>query len=134
ELFTHDCLATRSSNTIKKFADDTAVISLITGDNERAYKEGRDKEKNKPPSPSVGLWWNELVGVHINKDLTWTHHTDLLIKSTRGLGIYYKRLSPQAEEVQHGLKDTLQLLQVHHRQDPDWYSRCPTLNHKALRG
>ncbi|KAI3360339.1 hypothetical protein L3Q82_014650 [Scortum barcoo] len=33
-LFTHDCVATNSSNTIIKFADDTTVIGLITGDDE----------------------------------------------------------------------------------------------------
>lgn len=30
---------THSSNTIFKFADDTTVVGLITGDNETAYKE-----------------------------------------------------------------------------------------------
>ncbi|KAI3375668.1 hypothetical protein L3Q82_003976 [Scortum barcoo] len=38
-LFTHDCVATHSSNTIVKFADDTTVIGLITSDNETAYRE-----------------------------------------------------------------------------------------------
>ncbi|KAI3359959.1 hypothetical protein L3Q82_013840 [Scortum barcoo] len=38
-LFTHDCVATHSSNTIVKFADDTTVIGLITGDDETAYRE-----------------------------------------------------------------------------------------------
>ncbi|KAI3363482.1 hypothetical protein L3Q82_012093 [Scortum barcoo] len=40
-LFTHDCVATHSSNTIIKFADDTTVIGLITGDDETAYREVR---------------------------------------------------------------------------------------------
>ncbi|KAI3355795.1 hypothetical protein L3Q82_004356 [Scortum barcoo] len=34
-----DCVATHSSNTIIKFADDTTVIGLITGDDETAYRE-----------------------------------------------------------------------------------------------
>ncbi|KAI3363944.1 hypothetical protein L3Q82_001522 [Scortum barcoo] len=38
-LFTHDCMAAHSSNTIIKFADDTTVIGLITGDDETAYRE-----------------------------------------------------------------------------------------------
>ncbi|KAI3355726.1 hypothetical protein L3Q82_004316 [Scortum barcoo] len=38
-LFTHDCVATHSSNTIIKFADNTTVIGLITGDDETAYRE-----------------------------------------------------------------------------------------------
>ncbi len=33
-LFKHECVATHSSNTVIKFADKTAVIGLITGDNE----------------------------------------------------------------------------------------------------
>ncbi|KAI3364863.1 hypothetical protein L3Q82_001045 [Scortum barcoo] len=38
-LFTHDCVAIHSSNTIIKFADDTTIIGLITSDNETAYRE-----------------------------------------------------------------------------------------------
>ena len=38
-LFTHDCVATHSSNTIVKFADDTTVIGLITDSDETAYRE-----------------------------------------------------------------------------------------------
>ena len=38
-LFTHDCVATYSSNTIIKFADDTTVIGLITDGDETAYRE-----------------------------------------------------------------------------------------------
>ncbi len=36
-LYTHDCAATFDSNTIVKFADDTAVVGLITDNNEKAY-------------------------------------------------------------------------------------------------
>ncbi len=36
-LYTHDCVATFDSNTIVKFADDTAVVGLITDNNEKAY-------------------------------------------------------------------------------------------------
>ncbi|KAI3355950.1 hypothetical protein L3Q82_004497 [Scortum barcoo] len=35
----NDCVATHSSNTIVKFADDTTIIDLITGDDEMAYRE-----------------------------------------------------------------------------------------------
>ncbi|KAI3372967.1 hypothetical protein L3Q82_023407, partial [Scortum barcoo] len=87
-LFTHDCVATHSSNTIVKFADDTTVIGLITGDDEAAYREEvrvltswcqdnnlqlnvsktkelivdfrtGGRERNTPPSPSTGLRWRE---------------------------------------------------------------------------
>ncbi len=38
-LYTHDCTATHSSNVFVKFADDTAVIDLITENDEMAYRE-----------------------------------------------------------------------------------------------
>ena len=38
-LFTHDCVATHSSNTIVKFADNTTVIGLINDGDETAYRE-----------------------------------------------------------------------------------------------
>ena len=38
-LFTHDCVATSSSNTIIKFADDTTILGLITDGDETAYRE-----------------------------------------------------------------------------------------------
>ena len=38
-LFTHDCVAKHDSNTIIKFADDMAVVGLITNDDETAYRE-----------------------------------------------------------------------------------------------
>ncbi|KAM3876288.1 FRAS1-related extracellular matrix protein 1b [Diretmus argenteus] len=36
---THDCVATQSSNTIVKFADDTAVVGLISNGDETAYRK-----------------------------------------------------------------------------------------------
>ncbi len=38
-LYTHDSTATHSSNVIVKFADDTTVISLISDNDETAYRE-----------------------------------------------------------------------------------------------
>uniref|UniRef100_A0A8C6L2U8 Reverse transcriptase domain-containing protein n=1 Tax=Nothobranchius furzeri TaxID=105023 RepID=A0A8C6L2U8_NOTFU len=38
-LFTHDCVAKHESNIIIKFADDTTIIGLITGNDEAAYRE-----------------------------------------------------------------------------------------------
>jgi hypothetical protein len=40
-LFTHDCVATHSSNSIIKFADNTTVVGLITNNDEIAYREVR---------------------------------------------------------------------------------------------
>uniref|UniRef100_A0A3Q3E360 Reverse transcriptase domain-containing protein n=1 Tax=Labrus bergylta TaxID=56723 RepID=A0A3Q3E360_9LABR len=36
---THDCKAIHGSNTIVKFADDTTVVGLISGNNESAYRD-----------------------------------------------------------------------------------------------
>jgi len=38
-LFTHDCEATHSSNTVLKFTDDTTVVVLITNNDETHYRE-----------------------------------------------------------------------------------------------
>ena len=38
-LFTHDYVATHTSNSIIKFADDTTVVGLITNNDETAYRE-----------------------------------------------------------------------------------------------
>uniref|UniRef100_A0A8C6LDB2 Reverse transcriptase domain-containing protein n=1 Tax=Nothobranchius furzeri TaxID=105023 RepID=A0A8C6LDB2_NOTFU len=38
-LYTYDCTATRNSDIIVKFADDTTVVGLITNDDEAAYRE-----------------------------------------------------------------------------------------------
>uniref|UniRef100_A0A8C6KS07 Reverse transcriptase domain-containing protein n=1 Tax=Nothobranchius furzeri TaxID=105023 RepID=A0A8C6KS07_NOTFU len=38
-LYTHDCTATRNSNIIVKFADNTTVVGLITNGDETAYRQ-----------------------------------------------------------------------------------------------
>ncbi|KAI3366907.1 hypothetical protein L3Q82_009551 [Scortum barcoo] len=98
-LFTHDCVATHSSNTIIKFADDTTVIGLITMATMRWPTERRTMVER------VSSF--RFLGVHISEDLTWTHHTDFITKSARQQLFFLL----QAVEAQHGLKDTLQLLQ-----------------------
>lgn len=52
---------------------------------------------------------------HISEDLTWTHHTDNIATTAR-----QRYLLPlQAEEVKQEHQDTLQLLQMQHKQYPD---------------
>ncbi|KAI3362516.1 hypothetical protein L3Q82_012829 [Scortum barcoo] len=98
-LFTHDCVATHSSNTIVKFADDTTVIGLITGDDEAAYREvrGGGRERNTPPSPSTGLRWRESAasgssGFTSVRTSPGTHHTDFITKSARQRLFFLRRL------------------------------------------
>ena len=51
-LFTHDCTVRHDSNTIIKFADDTAVVGLITDNNETVYREEvRDLVPGQQPLP-----------------------------------------------------------------------------------
>ena len=38
-LFTQDCMATNTSKSIIKFADDTTVVGLITNTDETSYRE-----------------------------------------------------------------------------------------------
>jgi len=38
-LYTHDCVVRFSSDTIVKFADDTVVVGLISGNDEKTYRE-----------------------------------------------------------------------------------------------
>jgi hypothetical protein len=38
-LFTHDCVAMHTSNSIIKFADNTTVVGLIIINDETAYRE-----------------------------------------------------------------------------------------------
>jgi len=38
-LFTHDCVAKHSSNTIIKYVDDTCILGLFTDNDETAYRE-----------------------------------------------------------------------------------------------
>ena len=38
-LFTHDCVAMHTSNSIIKYADDTTVVGLIANNDETAYRE-----------------------------------------------------------------------------------------------
>ena len=53
-LFTHDCVAMHTFNSIIKFSDDTTVVGLINNNNETAYREevralgGGCQENNLP--------------------------------------------------------------------------------------
>ncbi len=107
-LFMHDCVATHSSNTIIKFADDVTISGLISGGDEATYKEEvRTLTSWQPPSfqhqqnkgadcglqqatgrrtcPHHQQWsyGRERLQVNISEDLTWTHYTNTIIKSAR---------------------------------------------------
>ncbi len=62
-LYTHDCVATHSSNIIVKFTDDTTVIGMISDDDESAYREEVHILINWPTTTSLWTsvrprsWW-----------------------------------------------------------------------------
>ncbi len=89
-LYTHDCTATHSSNVIIKFADDTTVIGLITDNDEKAYKEEVSTLTKRCQENHLSLTIDKtpveranslkFFGVHITEDLTWSAHTDAVLK------------------------------------------------------
>ncbi len=121
-LYTHDCTATHSSNVIVKFANDTTVIGLITDNDETAYREevstltkwcqenhlslNIDKTKvvdyrrqsrehtpitiDKTPVEQVNSF--KFLGVHVTEDLTWSAHTDAVLKKAHQRLFFLRRL------------------------------------------
>ena len=58
-LFTYHCMATHSSYSIIKFADDTTVVGLITNNDETAYRE---------EVRALGVWCQENnLSLNVNK-------------------------------------------------------------------
>jgi hypothetical protein len=52
-------------------------------------------------------------GVHITNKLTWSNHTMIVVK----------RVRPQeTEKIWHGSSDPQMVLQLHHREHPDWFA------------
>ncbi len=122
-LYTHDCAATHSSNVIVKFADDTTVIGLITDNDETAYRAevstltkwcqenhlslNIDKTKelvvdfrrqsrehtpiDKTPVERVNSF--KFLSVHITEDLTWSAHTDAVLKKSHQRLFFLRRHS-----------------------------------------
>ena len=115
-LYTHDCVARFSSNSIIKFADDTVVVGLISENNEKAYLEEvadlslwcqdnsllvnvtktkelivdfrRAQQPTHTPLMMNGttverVSSHKYLGVHITEDLTWSSHTDTLVRKAR---------------------------------------------------
>ena len=58
-LFTHNCVAMHTSNSIIRFADDTTVVGLITNNDEMAYRE---------EVRALGVWCQENnLTLNVNK-------------------------------------------------------------------
>ncbi|KAI3363562.1 hypothetical protein L3Q82_012171 [Scortum barcoo] len=124
-LFTHDCVATHSSNTIVKFADDTTVIGLITGDDETAYRE----EVRALTS------WCQDNNLHLNVSKT----KELIVDFRRRQREEHAPLSINGTTVERVKQ--LQVPRGSHQCTIEsiltgcitaWYSSCTALNRKAL--
>jgi hypothetical protein len=75
------------------FSDDTAVVGLITEDNEKAYREVRDLTvwcQDNTLSLNVSLTKEltlsfKFLGVHIAMDLSWSKHPNTVGKRSKPL-------------------------------------------------
>ncbi|KAK1791059.1 hypothetical protein P4O66_002032 [Electrophorus voltai] len=111
-LYTYDCVATSSSTTMVKFADDTVVMGLILANNLEEIKHlenwcqennlllnvsktkklivdcSKKQERHYQPVMINGTTVERVdsfryIGVHISQDLSWSRHTNSLAKKAR---------------------------------------------------
>ncbi|XDV25910.1 hypothetical protein PO909_029736 [Leuciscus waleckii] len=84
-LFTYDCFAIHDSNSIFKFADDTAVVGLVTNNDETAYRCKKNKhemlEIHGEEVEQVRSF--RYLGLHLAEDLTWGVNTKELGKKAQ---------------------------------------------------
>ncbi|XP_055486754.1 collagen alpha-1(XXIV) chain-like [Leucoraja erinacea] len=88
-LYTHDCKAISDSNIIVKFADDTAVVGLISNNDEAAYRSETIRLANWCRENNLELNTSktkELI------DLTWSHHLSSLVKKANQRLYHLRRL------------------------------------------
>ncbi|KAI3376131.1 hypothetical protein L3Q82_016661 [Scortum barcoo] len=133
-----------SSNTIVKFADDTTVIGLITATMRTAYREElivdfRRRQREEHAPLSINGTTVERVNSFRFLGFTSVRTSPRLITltSSQSQPDSGSSSSSRLQEAQHGLKVTLQVLQVHHREIltgciTAWYSSCTALNREAL--
>jgi hypothetical protein len=87
------------SNAIIKFADDMTMVGLITNDHNTAYREKvndlavwcQDYKKRRAKHITIHIDGAveerfegfKFLGVHIAKELTWSTHTNTVVKKAR---------------------------------------------------
>ncbi|KAI4891709.1 hypothetical protein NFI96_002854 [Prochilodus magdalenae] len=124
-LFTHDCVARHTSNTIFKFADDTTILGLVTDGDETAYRDevsalsewcyhsnlslniSRTEEvivdyRRLQRGGHSPLYINgaevervssvRFLGVHLTDDLSWSLHTNKVVRSACQRLFFLRRL------------------------------------------
>jgi hypothetical protein len=148
-------MAKYNSNTIIKFADDTTVI---TDNNKTAYREEVrdlavlcqdnnffinvsktkvivDYRKKRADQATINIDGAvvervesfKFLGVHFNNKLTWFKHTWTVVKRAQQNRFPFRR-----QTFWHGSSDPQKVLQLHHREHPDWLHHCLVLQMLGL--
>jgi hypothetical protein len=82
-LFTHECVAQHTTNSIIKFADDTTAVGLNTNDDETVYRE---------ELRALGVWCLENnLSLNVNK----TRKMILNFRNSRGCTLLSTSMGPQ---------------------------------------
>ncbi|KAI4905095.1 hypothetical protein NFI96_019613, partial [Prochilodus magdalenae] len=113
-LYTHDCIATHSSNTISKFADDATIIGNIPKDDEGPYREEVKLLTEWCATNNLCLNVSQTKELIIDFRKRGRMHTPLNIGGTlvERKGPTTPPLSMKAEESQAATVAPLQLLQI----------------------
>ncbi|KAK1784208.1 hypothetical protein P4O66_003963 [Electrophorus voltai] len=114
-LYTYDCTATSSSNTIVKFADDTVVVGLISDNDERAYLEEIKHLEN----------WCQENNLLLNVSKT----KELIVDCSKKQERHYQPVTISGTTVER--VDSFRYLGVHISQDLSWSRHTSSLAKKA---
>ncbi|KAK1802640.1 hypothetical protein P4O66_004282 [Electrophorus voltai] len=114
-LYTYDCTATSSSNTIVKFADDTVVVGLISDNDERAYLEEIKHLEN----------WCQENNLLLNVSKT----KELIVDCSKKQERHYQPVRISETTVER--VDSFRYLGVHISQDLSWSRHTSSLAKKA---
>ncbi|KAK1795768.1 hypothetical protein P4O66_008834, partial [Electrophorus voltai] len=114
-LYTYDCVATSSSTTIIKFADDTVVMGLILGNNKRAYLEEIKHLEN----------WCQENNLLLNVSKT----KELIVDCSKKQEWHYQPMRINGTTVER--VDSFRYLGVHISQDLSWSCHSNSLAKKA---
>ncbi|KAI4889951.1 hypothetical protein NFI96_007815, partial [Prochilodus magdalenae] len=106
-LYSHLCnwvldflTARHTSNTIFKFADDTTILGLNTDGDETAYREEDYRKLQRGGHSPLYINGAEVervssvrfLGVHLTDDLSWSLHTNKVVRSARQRLFFLRRL------------------------------------------
>ena len=117
-LFTHDCMARHNSNTIIKFADDTTAVSLITDNDETAYREEVRDLADWCQNNSLSLNVTKTKEMIVDYRKRRTEHTPILIdravveqiESFKFLGVHLNNKLEWPKHTKIGMKTAQQSL------------------------